>query len=301
MGLILQKKPRQGRIFIEHRQDLNAHHQSHAYPGARYKVSEGSGDLRIFHQSNHTASIGFKARQVDTGVNDIRLNSQTSVGRILKNYEANSAYKTKLSGGKVLAASLSYGSTSDRPFKNARDSTINANLAYAFSPENFSQWVLLINYSNNRGFLNNIPIPAFAYIYRNSSGWIYTFGIPFAFITYVSPKKELFRFAITPGSLLYQGNTALSPGLFLTHEISYRAQGYLHSEREDDEERFFLVEKNIEVGLKQFLGRRLNLSLSTGLSFDRNYYEATNIFSNEGETYDIANDYYLKSSFNFTF
>src|SRR5690606_12799452 len=86
-------------------------------------------------------------------------------------------YRKETEADKFWFMSLSYGSASDRPFKNNRDNTLGANFIKKFN----SNWFALVNYSNNRNFLNNIPIPGFFYIKEMSREQTLVFGIPFIF------------------------------------------------------------------------------------------------------------------------
>jgi hypothetical protein len=76
----------------------------------------------------------------------------------------------------------SYGSASDHLFDSNQTSTLSITGFYSTSKDPTARWVWFVNYSNNRVFLNNLPIPGFAYVYRPSEDFFGIFGLPFAFI-----------------------------------------------------------------------------------------------------------------------
>ena len=59
-------------------------------------------------------------------------------------------------------AGASVGSASDVPFHSIHETIFSAAARYEIPSKERNSWVFLLNYSNNRTFLNNVPLPGVA-------------------------------------------------------------------------------------------------------------------------------------------
>src|SRR5690606_13575284 len=100
------------------------------------------------------------------------------------NIQGTVGIRENLEDGNFHFLSLGYGSASDQPFKNGRDGTLNANYIRKFN----SNWYGIANYSNNRSFLNNVPLPGFIYVQTLGRTHALLYGFPFVF--WMRPLSE---------------------------------------------------------------------------------------------------------------
>jgi|GEM_PF-3718727 len=187
-----------------------------------------------------------------------------------KNYEqvaAGVSIKHKSEMGKVLAQVIQVGSSSDKIFRDGRDNFINATTIY--KPE--EKWVYLLSYSNNRSFLNNVPLPGFIYLKDMERKKVSMYGFPFINIIRTS-SNEAFGFRYTTflpfnhrARIYFYGLKHVY--LFLHYE--QWVQNYFDSDRTERQERFFYTYKNASVGLEKSFGPIFKFDVQFGNGFDR--------------------------------
>lgn len=212
------------------------------------------------------------------------------------------SYTKALPNDRLWAVSTRYGSASDRPFADSSVSTLGFTGFYSFSNDETSRWLLLVDYSNNRPILNNIPLPGFAYFYNPSKEFRGVFGAPFASINWSFTEKwSLDLFTIVPwvlkGSFSYKLNeyARAYTGLDFS-QMTF----YIHG-RENKKERLFYDEKRLFVGIKSPLSKSIFADLEAGHAFDRAVFSAENYKFNPENPVDIGNAYYAKITMRFIF
>jgi len=199
----------------------------------------------------------------------------------------------KSADGSFTSASLELGSASDKPFKNSRDTALSGNLIFGRPPTAMSQWIFIVNYSNNRGYLNNVPIPSFAYIYHPDKKFLAVWGFPFASFTWTEPDVSVYKITLFPTALSAEASFQLQQPFSVYSKVDYRTHSYLNADRVNDSDRLFFEEKRLEVGLRTVLSKNFSIDIFGAFTFDRNLYEAQTLFKAEGPTNRIENDYAL--------
>ncbi len=172
---------------------------------------------------------------------------------------------------------LQIGSASDVPFDNWSVVTANATAAYGFKQSNVSQWFLLVNYSNNRPFLNNTPLPGFVYSYTPSPELRMALGVPFAMIYWkFHPNWFVNFFTVVPWRMRADfGYILFGPAqIFLAAE--YAQELFFRKNRLEKDHRFFYDEKKISLGFKMPIGFNILSEIKGGWAFDRTFFEASN-------------------------
>lgn len=240
----------------------------------RMEDGGGRGKVSLYQKGPHALSLTGKYRHMSvvpngTGITDL---FESDFG-MTYSYEVNKE--------KQYSATISYGSQSDEPFKNSSVNTLNVSGIYSFSNNPKSRWTLILNYSNNRPFLNNIPLPYFAYTYIASKDFIGSFGAPFASIFWrFAPKWNLNLFTIVPWVLKAQVGYSLWGPIQTYGGIDFSQSSYFQYGRSNDEERLFYEESKVFVGVKSFLSRKAMVNLEVGHSFNRTFFFAENYSPN---------------------
>lgn len=181
--------------------------------------------------------------------------------------------------------STSFGSASDKTFSSKDNSTLNANIFYSQSTDPVGRWIWLVNYSNNRSFANEVPLPGFAYIYKPSKDFFGIFGFPFAYIRY--QIDENWNTSALMGPYIYRFEIAkklIGPYQAFAH-LDSSLQNYYLDQRAEKEHRLFISETKSTLGLKGPLNRILYLEMNAGLAFARSISESKN--------YEIKKDNHL--------
>lgn len=302
LGMIFSRSDSRVRLELEHRADGQMLDDKKETIDQPYQNSSGKINVNFYRTENTTWFFSGTADYVEMGRSPlfVGLNNAEIVGDP-QEYSLGLGFRKQYDDQRVLLAALDYGSASDRPFKDSRNTAIGFNVAYAFQPSQNSQWLLFVSYSNNRVFLNNVPLPSFAYIYKFSGKFSVTLGIPFVFTNYFNFPKSTFNMFLTPGSVGYDWGVGIVGPMQFYNSFAYKVKSFMHHNRLRDEDRLFIEDKTIEVGLRSPVAKYLSLSLSSGLSFDRYFYEGEGVFDEIGQKQKLAKDIYFKTKMTWRF
>jgi hypothetical protein len=188
------------------------------------------------------------------------------------NASAGLSFHRPLSAGRSWGVMGSYGSASDKPFRDGRDGTIVLNGMYRSS----EKWLWLGNYSNNRPFMNNIPLPGILYVKEHGREKTFMAGFPFIYILqpFAAGHLSVRYLAILPYNhklrVLYNSWSVLKPYIGIEQSI----QAFFDSARVTDQRRTFWQERKAVLGAEKSFGPFLKIDLQTGVAFDRQFFEA---------------------------
>lgn len=182
--------------------------------------------------------------------------------------EVGVAFGRRTYGTDKLGLSASFGSAGTRLLGNGRTPILTAGMVLDRKQENGNSWIYFVNYSNNRTFLNNIPIPGIAYAWVKPKSRLVV-GLPFTFGFW----------ALDPVYVL----VVASP-FFATLDTSYRFWGPLQvftnvgwtprayqNLVDGSEDRLIYNKKEWALGLRASMGPRGSLTLGYVREFDRSF------------------------------
>lgn len=272
------------------------------YTGIVYGEAENDPDKLTAQVQNFSALIPLyknteRAFALTASSNQFTLSSSRAGLKTLTDTRFGFSYTEKVDDKRTWSANVQYGSASDKPFENSSVSTINATAMYMTPRDETSSWMFVVNYSNNRPFLNNIPIPGFAYFYFPDKDFRAVYGLPFASIYYKFHEKwstDLFTLLpwIYRGSFNYHlnGFARIYTGFHTGPET-----WYLH-DRTNRRERLFYDEKRLFIGLKSPIARFLMGEIEGGRSFDRRFFNDENFSLSPEQSASVGSAYYLRLS-----
>ncbi|MGE3610587.1 MAG: hypothetical protein AB7I27_13435 [Bacteriovoracaceae bacterium] len=277
IGLLINELPFQNQVELE---GLDAG-----------KIKENT-----IHASHSTARI----EQSKYGVNFRYFELENNVSEISRysNISFGSSYQRYLPNDRSFTLSASYGSASNRPFRDGRDGIVNVNSLYRYN----NHWLFLGNYSNNRAFLNNIPLPGVVYIHEQSRERVLVFGFPFVY--FLRPIAQ------SGVSVRYTGLLPYTHKLRLIYTSSnirpyigfeQTLHSFFDSTRKTDLERTFFYERKAGLGIERSFGPFLRIDFQTGLAFNRKYFNARSFTRHRTESKTVEDGYFvglnLKSMF----
>lgn len=207
------------------------------------------------------------------------------------------AYRHRLDGPKgqrMVGGFLSLGSASDKPFSGARQTVFGATAFYTFpagdSPTTGNRWYLLLNYSNNRQLLNNIPLPGFAYSHESADqNFRAIYGFPFVSLWLrATPALTMHLVYFVPTVVNAQVALRVLGPVSAYADFQWTNQRYLLKDRASVRERLFADEKKIVFGLQSPLSKVLFSDLSWAWSFDRRYFTAERFFSERKNQFEVS-------------
>lgn len=220
---------------------------------------------RLYNDEKQNITMHGRWRRLGFKDSDARLANYDDV-------EGGLTYRRHYGERKFWSLSTSYGSSSDQAFKSADVSILNVTGLVKFN----ERWFGAVNYSNNRTFANNVPLPGFFYIHTMTQNKILIFGLPFAFIKV--PLGDQFSFNYL-GILPWRHNlkiayeaSSIKPYFFIEHA----PQSFIPSERQKDEDRFIWAKRDIGLGLSGNYNKLINWDLAGGYSFAQEFYIAEN-------------------------
>jgi hypothetical protein len=214
---------------------------------------------------------------VDGGLEESRTNARFPNGRLMPSklwHSTNSlSYFRMLDGDKALGGSFTVGSNSDAPYSQFRDFVFQANAIYRSPSDLDSGWIYFLNFSNNRNFLNYIPVPGFAYYFKASSSLRMTLGIPFLMAVWTPFEKAALSFTYFP---VHHAQLKFSYFIFgPVHaflQAKHESKNYLLDNRPATKERLLREEGTFLAGISTPLEDYLVMEASAGYSVDRKYF-----------------------------
>lgn len=244
-------------------------------------------------------SSRFNNSKIGAFTRSSELNNDAKSNPHFYNVQFGFMYKHYLKNNQTLGMSASYGSASDKPFKNHNNSVMNINLAYKYD----ENWIWLGNYSNNRTFLNNVPLPGLLYVVEQSRQKSLMLGFPLIYALRPILNDALtFKYvALLPYThrlrLYYNQFKFLKPYLALEQGV----QAYMNSEIDSKTHRIFWFERRASIGGEKSFGPFLKIDLQVGNSFDREFFSARSMSKDKSGVVQIRDGIYglinLKSSF----
>jgi len=169
----------------------------------------------------------------------------------------------------------SYGSASDKPFQNTDVSALSVTLIRKHTIDPTSSWTLFLNYSNNRSFLNHVPLPGFAYAFTNDNrtqGWV--LGFPFS-LWWARPAEKVSTtlFVLLPATAKFTLGYTVKPPYQINFKLQLGQEMYNLVDRREKDIRFYYETKKIAVGLKTILAPQTFFEIDLGKIFSRSIYD----------------------------
>lgn len=212
-------------------------------------------------------------------------------------YQGSIGIKKNLADNRFWLTTLSYGTASDRPFKNADDDTITINYVQKTS----DKWFFVINYSNNRAFLNNIPFPGFFYMKDVSREKTTIFGLPFFLFIRQYGDWSVKYLGFLPWT--HQARLSFTKFFWIRPYVGFE-QGvisFFRHDREELKDRVFFFQRKVGTGLEVFLSKSLRVDTSFGHVFDREIFEAKNFSEKKKGSTRFDASLYLEMKLVYTF
>lgn len=205
------------------------------------------------------------------------------------------SYKHSESSDEFWGASANVGSASDRPFTSKDNNTVSSTIFYSQSNDPTARWIWLLNYSNNRSFANEIPIPGFAYIYRPSKEFFGVFGFPFAVMRIQLSEKWSTQLFLGPYVYRFEFAYSLMGPFQAYAHLDSTLQNYILNNREKREDRLFITESKSLVGIKGPLSKIIYADLFAGLAYARSISESSNYNPDKRNHVLLENRFFIGS------
>lgn len=211
----------------------------------------------------------------------------SSVAPVLWSPDLGVGFQKNLAERESIGGTFSVGSPSNEPFSSWQEVKVQLNLFYLKPANATDSWLFGLNYSNRRGFLQNIPIPGFAYFMTSEDRkWMASLGIP-TFLNWNFTGHWWVKASVLlpPVASLELSQTQLKP-VRLYGVLQWAYQDYLISHRSNSREQFFFEQKKAALGVSTPLNRVLAIDLSGGYLFGRRTFTAESFFKSKRDLSD---------------
>ena len=229
---------------------------------------------------DHEFFVGASLSVLDVDTEAMFPNTADSFPEYFANPQLRLAYKERIEGNKIWGTSLTIGSPSDRPFASIHEVSLSAT-AFLRLPVDQSDdaWILLLNFANDRSFLQYVPLPGIAYVHRPSEDFMAYLGVPFIYVKYnPAPRWTLRASYVIPRTVHANVSYELSEELTLHGGFDWSSNTFFRHDRRDDDDRLFYYDKTLSAGIRWDITNDLYVDFSAGYCFDRFFFE--------GEDYD---------------
>ncbi len=216
------------------------------------------------------ATLGFE--HLEIGGNAILPDSLVPVPDDLWKLNLGSFHSLEFDNGWRVGSLLSIGTASDEPFAEARDLTFTGVgfLNVPSGPRDAWEFSLFYATTSQLPF----PIPGLAYVWRPSEQFTANIGVPFS-LWYHPTDSFTFTASYRPLtnlSLRATQNLGSYWSLYSSYQIVNET--YWLAERQNSQDRLYLFDQRVALGLERTLPFGWSLDLSAAYLFDRRLFQA---------------------------
>lgn len=200
--------------------------------------------------------------------------SETKVDGLLQDVEFGFGSRHARENKDMYGWFANLGSASDRPFNSYDEISIMLNAFYKLRGSQTASWMFILNYSNRRSFLPNIPIPGAAYVYQPDRRTLVIAGMPFFMLRYpLGNATDLNIRYFVPDQIEAGIETRISKNLSLLAGARKDEESYFLADREDADDQLYYEETRAFSGLKWKPDRKTELEFVIGYGLDCYFYQ----------------------------
>ena len=272
---------------------------------ADHSLVEHRADLTLPLISSDTSelnfSAGFGARQMDGSA--VLPDSGRALPDNLYSPQFGLNFRRKLDSGIIVGVAADVSSPSDEPFAGYDEIGFGATLflrkPVAARPND--AWLFMINYSNNRTDLNNIPLPLIAYWHQPSPRFTALIGVPLA-LNWRPVDWMALNFFYAPIRSVRAGVSFRIAGpVWIFAQYAYRNQKYFLADRADSSDRLYYYEQRLSGGIRARLGRNVSLRISGGYAYDRYYFQGEDFDDRGKDRIDLESGPFVSATISLMF
>ncbi|QDU90984.1 hypothetical protein Pla175_43990 [Pirellulimonas nuda] len=240
-------------------------------------IAPEGGNLWLATGSVDHTSIGATAVLPDSGL---------PVPDDLWKVQAGAMNIRDLENGWKTVAILTVGYASDQPFTSLRDATFTAIGGLEVPRGERDAWSFSLFYSPTSQL--PFPLPGVAYIWRPNDQFTANLGVPFSLRYRPTERFSVVAsyFPLTNVNILARQELTDAWSLYGGYQVVNET--YWLADRAERNERFYLFDQRVKVGLQRSLLAGLTLDLSAGYVFDRQAFQADGFSDNRRD--EIAID-----------
>ncbi|HEX4892064.1 MAG TPA: hypothetical protein VFV47_02155 [Hyphomicrobiaceae bacterium] len=248
-----------------------------AEPGAPAMLwHQAAGSLVLVKRASDTWSISGRAGELELSRSPVIPQTGLVVPSKLWEFQASGAFSRRLGDRRAWGFSAGMGSASDEPFRTIHETEARATAYREFPSRERNSWMLFLAYSNNRSFLNNVPFPGVAYVFREPvPGLKAAVGLPFVSLSYQPGKNWSGNLsAFGPANLSAEGARRLCSEAWLYARYERNPSQWLRAGRTERSDRLIFDQHEARLGVRSPSWNGLSMDLSIGRAFRRRFFES---------------------------
>lgn len=255
---------------------------------ANLRMLEKGQDVWTFQQSASHLNLTEAPRIITTGLQipDSLWDVQTGVG-----------FSRKLDERRDVGVQASVGTASNKPYHSLQEMVGRVTASYRVPSGERNSWIWLLAYSNNRTFLNNVPLPGFAYLWRSADSTVTVIaGFPFAAFTYMPSRDRGAQFSMFGPRATNAEFFQRVAGPAKTYaRFEWTQDEWARANRNDNRNRLVYTHKRASVGVRSPIGKGFSIDVSGGREFDRAFFENRSSSSSDVQKVTLDNDWIAES------
>ncbi|MEI8348416.1 MAG: hypothetical protein WCG27_13185 [Pseudomonadota bacterium] len=250
-------------------------------------------------EGHHVVALSSKDSYMDTLDNS--KNNKFYIPRNLYHADGTISY-TRFKGRDNWGVSVTGGSSSNKPFYSIKETDLQSTAIYRHYIDDKRTIIFLLNYSNNRAFLNNIPIPGVLYATEFTSKFGGAFGIPILYLWARPIDNMMINLLLLPPYLLQVRASYAFAGPWQVYSFfNMFPKSYFVAERTDRWQRLFFDEKKVSLGVKGPVNDWMALDLSAGYAFDRRFFLGNRYTDRDKNPREMSHNLFFSAEAKFTF
>jgi hypothetical protein len=255
-------------------------------------LHELSGTMPLYQTKSDEIVLLAKAAYASIATEAILPDSGRNFPGNFWNLNAALSYRHSMGEGWLWGAMAGLGSPSNKPFHSSDEMDVNFTgfLRVPHGPRN--AWLFLLNYTNNRDFLSGAPLPGLAYLYHPNHKFRMILGAPLFALKYDPTRNwTVSLYYMYPRNVDARLTWHAAHWLHFYIGFDWSNYRYYLADRSHRENRLFYFQKRGFIGSNVVLGGGLILTLETGCSFDRLFFEGENYGDRHQERIDLENSW----------
>ena len=203
-------------------------------------------------------------------------------------------YMRKLANDQMLSCGVNIGSASDRPFGSIDEMNVSAMAMYRRPSGERNAWNFGLMYSPTGEI--QFPIPMISYFWNPSDQFQMSIGLPFK-IMYRPDDRWTFEASYMPiHTISAKASYRFCDKLRLVGGYTCTNEAYSLYDRTDNNDRFFLFDQRVSLGLESPICKWVTVDLTAGYAFDRYSYTGQQWDSAQYDRVDISDGPFIMLS-----
>jgi hypothetical protein len=195
-------------------------------------------------------------------------------------------YSRQLEDGWITGGGLSIGSASDHPFASIREMNFGMNAMLRIPQGEHDAWLFTLAYSP-MGELN-FPVPGVAYSWNPAPEFHANLGLPLMVMWRPTDDWQIQASYMLIRTVHIKSQYRLAQRLWAFAAYDWSNESYILLDRPDLNDRFFIYDQRVSIGLQTPLWQNWSASVSSGLVFDRYMFEGTSSAGNSSDRVNLG-------------